>query len=147
MGHGIARQVRDKYPKVYEEYKRYCDAHADNRLKMLGDALIVDAYSGEAVHDYLIDSEDSKFIANIFGQLTYGPGLRTNYKAFITGLESVASFANEHNLSVAIPYKIGCGLGGGDWAKMYIFIEGIFGGSNIDVEICRFERFETYEIY
>ena len=146
MGHGIAKQVKEKYKGVFNEYKRYCDAHADNRETMLGEALIVDVDYGAAVLDWLVNKE-RKYIANIFGQLTYGTGLRTNYKALVLGLEVVASFAKEHNLSVAIPYKIGCGLAGGDWNKVNILIEGVFAGTGIEVLMYRYEQNESYENY
>lgn len=146
MGHGIAKQVKEKYKGVFNEYKRYCDAHADNRETMLGEALIVDVDYGAAVLDWLVNKE-RKYIANIFGQLTYGTGLRTNYKALVLGLEVVANFAKEHNLSVAIPYKIGCGLAGGDWNKVNILIEGVFAGTGIEVLMYRYEQNESYENY
>ena len=146
MGHGIAKQVKEKYKGVFNEYKRYCDAHADNREAMLGEALIVDVDYGAAVLDWLVNKE-RKYIANIFGQLTYGTGLRTNYKALVLGLEVVANFAEEHNLSVAIPYKIGCGLAGGDWNKVNILIEGVFAGTGIEVLMYRYEQNESYENY
>ena len=146
MGHGIAKQVKEKYEGVFNEYKRYCDAHADNREAMLGEALIVDVDYGAAVLDWLVNKE-RKYIANIFGQLTYGTGLRTNYKALVLGLEVVANFAKEHNLSVAVPYKIGCGLAGGDWNKVNILIEGVFAGTGIEVLMYRYEQNESYENY
>ena len=146
MGHGIAKQVKEKYKGVFNEYKRYCDAHADNREAMLGEALIVDVDYGAAVLDWLVDKE-RKYIANIFGQLTYGTGLRTDYKALVLGLEVVANFAKEHNLSVAIPYKIGCGLAGGDWNKVNILIEGVFAGTGLEVLMYRYEQNESYENY
>ena len=146
MGHGIAKQVKEKYKGVFNEYKIYCDAHADNREAMLGEALIVDVDYGAAVLDWLVNKE-RKYIANIFGQLTYGTGLRTNYKALVLGLEVVANFAKEHNLSVAIPYKIGCGLAGGDWNKVNILIEGVFAGTGIEVLMYRYEQNESYENY
>ena len=146
MGHGIAKQVKEKYKGVFNEYKRYCDAHADNREAMLGEALIVDIDYGAAVLDWLVDKE-RKYIANIFGQLTYGTGLRTDYKALVLGLEVVANFAKEHNLSVAIPYKIGCGLAGGDWNKVNTLIEGVFAGTELEVLMYRYEQNESYENY
>ena len=146
MGHGIAKQVKEKYKGVFNEYKRYCDAHADNREALLGEALIVDIDYGAAVLDWLVDKE-RKYIANIFGQLTYGTGLRTDYKALVLGLEVVANFAKEHNLSVAIPYKIGCGLAGGDWNKVTTLIEGVFAGTGLEVLMYRYGQNESYENY
>ena len=153
MGHGIAKQVKEKYKGVFNEYKRYCDAHADNREAMLGEALIVDVDYGAAVLLGQVQLCHTKFlnndylIANIFGQLTYGTGLRTDYKALVLGLEVVANFAKEHNLSVAIPYKIGCGLAGGDWNKVNTLIEGVFAGTGLEVLMYRYEQNESYENY
>ena len=36
MGSGIAKQVREKFPNVYEAYKEYCNWHLPH--EMLGDA-------------------------------------------------------------------------------------------------------------
>jgi O-acetyl-ADP-ribose deacetylase (regulator of RNase III) len=75
----------------------------------------------------------------VFGQLNYGrDGQRyTSYPALKSGLEEVYTFAKEHGLSVALPYNIGCGLGGGDWSVVSEMIYEIFGGSTVPCEIWR----------
>ena len=36
MGAGVARQVRDKYPNVYVEYRALCDRYRNNTAALLG---------------------------------------------------------------------------------------------------------------
>ena len=100
MGHGIAKQIKQKYPEVFNGYYHHCKTTMAKEL--LGTALICEC-------------NDGKYIANIFGQFSYGEGLQTDYDMLQKGLEEVKEFAEQHNLTVAIPYKIGCGLANGDW--------------------------------
>ena len=81
---------------------------------------------------------DYKYIANVFGQNTFGQGLQTDYDMLKNALKEVHDFAKENNLSVAIPYKIGCGLGGGDWNTVYDIITEIF-FDDVPYEIYRLE--------
>lgn len=98
---GIARQVRQKYPKVYELYKARCAACQPKEL--LGKCQFIKV--------------GNKHIVHLFGQLTYGrTGRHTDYEAVREGLMKLGMVAREHNWSVALPYGIGCGLAGGDWA-------------------------------
>lgn len=108
MGAGLARQIRDKYPKNYKEYIKAIQNGAD-----LGDVIYVE------INDLL-------YIANIIGQLEYGRNGRfTSYNSLKLGLYKIDRFADLKNLRVYIPYGIGCGLGGGDWTIVSNFIEEI----------------------
>ena len=123
MSSGIAKQVKERYPEVFNAYYHYCKTQ---ELKdIFGTALICQ------VSDY-------KYIANVFGQNTFGQGLQTNYDMLKNALKEVHDFAKENNLSVAIPYKIGCGLGGGDWNTVYDIITEIF-FDDVPYEIYRLE--------
>lgn len=123
MGSGIAKQVKERYPEVFNAYYHYCKTQ---ELKdIFGTALICQ------VSDY-------KYIANVFGQNTFGQGLQTDYDMLKNALKEVHDFAKENNLSVAIPYKIGCGLGGGDWNTVYDIITEIF-FDDVPYEIYRLE--------
>ena len=111
MGHGIALQVKQKYPDVFKGYYHYCKT---NKIEdILGTALICEC-------------SDGKYIANIFGQVNYGKGLQTDYKALENGFKEVRDFAFEKSLSIAIPEKIGCGLAHGDWNIVLPIIQEIF---------------------
>ena len=109
MGSGIAKQLRDKYPEVYKAYYYFCK---NNKAEdIVGTSLICEANNG-------------KYIANAFGQIGFGTDKQyTIYDALEKALKEVAEFAEERNLTVAIPYKIGCGKGGGDWEIVSEIIE------------------------
>ena len=111
MGSGIAKQIKDKYPNVFSPYRKF---FVNNKFTALGKCQIVKA-------------EDNKYIANLFGQYKYGRDKQyTDYKALEEALFSLKVSAKDHNLSVAIPYNIGCGLAGGNWETVYKIIEEVF---------------------
>lgn len=53
-------------------------------------------------------------------------------------LRYIKLWGSNNNLSMAIPYGIGCGIANGDWNKVYKIIEEVFSdydiGYNIDLE-------------
>lgn len=109
MGAGLAKQVRTKYPKVYDEYVHFCKTAS--RRDMLGTAQFVQ-----------VSEHPRQFICNVFGQYAFGTDKRyTDYDALRTAFQSVAYHFPGH--SIAIPYKMGCGLGGGDWDTVLSIIE------------------------
>lgn len=128
MGHGIALQIKNKYPEVFNAYYHYCKTNIPTEI--LGTTLICQA-------------NDNKYIANLFGQLNYGEGLQTDYDKFEKALKEVYNFAKQTNLSVAIPYKIGCGLANGDWNIVSKIIEEIF-KDDVKLTIYRLEKNEKY---
>ena len=106
MGAGLAKQLANKYPEIIKPYKDTCLKNLQSKL--LGEVLKT-------------KTKDGKIILNIFGQGYYGAGSKqTNYNALINGLTKIFLNANG---DVAIPYKIGCGLAGGNWTKVYKIIE------------------------
>lgn len=112
MGSGLAKQIKNKYSQVYEEYMCYIKKHGS--LKCLGSW-------------QLITVESNKKIANLFGQYNYGRNRQqTDYDALYSGLQGVLKIAKEFKKSIAIPYGLGCGLAGGDWNIVFSIIEEIF---------------------
>jgi O-acetyl-ADP-ribose deacetylase (regulator of RNase III) len=109
MGSGVAKQIRDKYPKVYNVYKEWCDdKHINfvngNKSNLLGQIQVV----------RIDDNTNLEAVINIFAQDGFGyKKCYTDYDALKECLKKV----NKHckGKSVALPYKIGCGRGGGDW--------------------------------
>ncbi len=112
MGSGIAKQIRDKFPNVYDEYM--------NHDGVLGEVVIVPIiYYDDVTHQ---KHHNILWIANMYSQNRYGydGNLYTDYHAMrkcFNDINDHISKSNKcgNNLSLAIPYKIGCGLGGGDW--------------------------------
>ena len=127
MGSGIAKQVREKFPKVYNSYKTVCDGMGERRAQLLGTAQCVMVDSGQ-------------FIVNLFSQENYGYDGKcyTDYNALKKCLQNVKNYPMFHKQVIAIPYLMGCARGGGDWNVVYKMIEEVF--ENHDVLICEYDR-------
>lgn len=117
MGSGVARDIRNKYPKVFEEYSRIANPASTSRFAgadLLGIAQCVD-----------VTPELSIF--NLFGQQFYGrePKRYTSYDALDTALAEVANqlryFKIESN-QVNLPL-LGSGLGGAHWPTVATMVE------------------------
>lgn len=132
MGAGLAKQVKDQNPMVYAAYSDMCRQYGDNAL---GQVLYVPMDKTR-----FLRIEEQRFIANCFAQAGYSRyGRMTNYEALRTCLSAVRQFAQEYELTVAIPYKMGCGLAGGDWETVRGIIEDVFRGYDGEVQIWRYE--------
>ncbi|GLI82384.1 Appr-1-p processing protein [Rossellomorea marisflavi] len=124
MGAGLAAQIRKKYPIVYERYVSLVQSRKDNK-EVLGKTQIIKV-------------ESDKFIANIFGQYTYGRlGIHTSYTALESALTDLKLRAQKHKKAIALPHGIGCGLAGGDWSKVSSIIENVF--SDYKVALYKFK--------
>lgn len=129
MGSGVAKQVRERCPVVYEHYKRWCDVMPKDYL--LGQAQFVKTQ--EEHHTSF------KGIVNLFAQYNYGYDGRcyTDYDA----LRNALKFFKNYLLTkptIAIPYLMGCHRGGGDWNVVYSMIEEVFADYDGDVLICEY---------
>ena len=120
MGKGLALSIKNKYSKVYTKYKALCNSKSSNEL--LGGVLYV--------------TDKNVVIANIFGQNGYGHGCKyTDYFALKRGLEHIATVSKQTNLPVYLPYKIGCGLAGGDWNKVQDIIKSTM--TDVNYYVCQ----------
>ena len=109
MGSGVAKQIRNKYPEVYREYTALCSEYKNYTSPLLG-----------SIQSVRIN--ESQDVVNLFGQNGYGRDKQhTNYDALRRCLSSVNTKYKEN--IVALPYKMGCGLGGGNWGVVYRIIE------------------------
>lgn len=119
MGSGVAKEVKVRYPHVYEAYHK---DYLDGKLK-LGYVCFAKANSDQ-------------IIANICGQDAYGwNGQFTDYNALSEGLLEVRKYMQDHKMhSLALPYKMSCIRGGGSWDVVLDIILDIF-GNNFDIEI------------
>jgi len=116
MGAGVAKAIRIKYPEVFNEYQEYCEYNDD----ILGDCLILKA-------------RDGKFIANLFGQDSFGTNSRqTNYKKLYESLIKLRDAMKDIGLvTLSFPYMVGCGLAGGDIDVVTSLIKDVFDDSGI----------------
>ena len=125
MGSGVALEVKNKWPKAYEEYYLYIRDFKGPKQELLGKII-----------PYVVDGEDL-LIANAITQLDYGRGgtRYVSYNAINTAFESIAKIASGFK-SVGIHYPlIGAGLGGGDWAII---------SDIIDINMDRFPDLDHY---
>jgi O-acetyl-ADP-ribose deacetylase (regulator of RNase III) len=99
MGGGVAAAIRNRWPDVYEKYHAACKKGIS-----LGQCLI-------------IVSSDNRVIANLMAQETIDRGVcNTDYKALRAACQDLVRKMRIIGFrTLAIPYKMGCGLGGGDW--------------------------------
>lgn len=127
MGSGIARQIRERWPKVYESYIHFVNHHNMNEEGLLGKILISNISCPTRV-------------INMFSQDTYGyDGKRyTSYAAFTQCLMTIKNHVRNHQ-SIGFPKNIGCGLGGGNWEVISALIEEIL-GKDYDVYIYELEE-------
>jgi len=128
MGSGLAKQIREKYPDIFNGYQAYC---LDTTFEYIRDFGVILCYEPNPNIQRVI-------IANICSQEFYGRDGKcyTDYKALESGFRSIDQLIDEHKYgttkySVSIPYKIGCGLGGGDWDIVYAMIQDIFEGNEV----------------
>ena len=105
MGSGVAKQLRSKYPSVYESYQLHLYALRHSPERVLGSV------------DYVVVSSKLQ-VANMITQEFYGKDGRkyVDYTALAQSMVTVLSRAKVLGQDVHIPYMIGAGLGGGDLA-------------------------------
>jgi hypothetical protein len=82
--------------------------------------------------------EPKLYIVNLFGQNGYGRGERqTNYAALAAALFSFFRDCarNNQDVTIRLPYGLGCGLAGGDWNTVLDIISDAAKAWNVNVEI------------
>ena len=129
MDSGVAKAIKEKYPKAYEHYKGHCDTKTSKEL--LG--------TSQEVHCEIA----KRTVINLFGQQFQGyDGCSyTSYVALTIALDSAFKFIESENfyyndpLEIAIPYKMGCDKGGGDWKIVSEILEELSDKYGIDVYI------------
>ena len=105
FGTGLALAIKKRFPDAYKEDLKTTKGD----ISKLGTFSI---------------SESKPIVANLYGQFYYYPKGSTDYKALENALNLLGIYMTQNHLdSLGLPYKIGCGLGGGDWNKVKEIIE------------------------
>lgn len=124
MGAGIAKVIAQKYPEAVKADKE----------TIKGDKNKLGSFS-------IGFGKDRKIIINMYSQYSFSnTHIETDYTAMETALEEIKLFAKSHHRNIAIPYKIGCGLAGGDWNTVYNILMKIFDKSDVKLIICKLEK-------
>jgi O-acetyl-ADP-ribose deacetylase (regulator of RNase III) len=111
MGAGIAVEFRERYPAMYEEYRRRCKATP--RELNPGDV-------------FLWKAEDRPWVFNLATQENYWRS-RATYETVERALREMRSQAGAEDIhSLAMP-RIGTGYGGLSWKKVREVIERVCG--------------------
>jgi len=109
MGAGVARQLANKYKGLEEQYRLFCESNNYDYAPLRGKVFKVNI--------------DNKIICNIFSQML---DFKTAYRAMETALRTIKEMAKDLNLSVCMPYKIGCGIADGNWEIVEQIIADVF---------------------
>lgn len=128
MASGIAREIRERFPEAYaadlrtpkaslEKLGTYSAAEVD-RLPEAGNGGAAD---GDSTRRF-------RYVVNLYSQYGFADGNRkTSYDAMYEGLLKVRDDPRFAGLEFAVPFKIGCGLGGGNWKVVSAVLEAVFG--------------------
>jgi hypothetical protein len=113
MGAGLARQIRVRYPEHYADFKLWRQTHKHKHDGAIGTLVITTHYA-------------PLYIVGMCAQRDYGrdPTVEyTRYDEFQTCLREVDYLCLKYEKKLYIPYKIGCGLAGGNWQHILYYIK------------------------
>lgn len=122
MGAGIAKAIKNKWNIVYTQYVDKC-RHYNYSKDLLGKCQVC-----------VTEDEPIKFIANLFGEYSFTESVapfenrHTDYDALKKALLHLKTLCeNTEIIEIGIPYKLGCGLAGGDWdGVVYPMLQELF---------------------
>lgn len=122
MGAGIAKQIARKYPRALIADNN-CSLSPKERLGWFSHSVSI----GEPT------------IVNLYGQYGYGSGVHTEYDKLESAISNFLLFAKNSEVinldKIGVPYKMGCGLAGGDWNIVKEILEKMSNKHNVDIYI------------
>ena len=140
MGAGIAKQIKEKYPKAFEDYTNAIEKAASKCKDLPLFALS--------------KQPDGVIVANMFTQRNGKTDLELLHNAavllsmqiidfFITKLKlnEMTGVFFDRPFRVGIPYLYGCGIAKGDWNEVCKIWAGVFGELEyIDLEMWKYNQ-------
>lgn len=115
--------------------RRYPEAFLADSLTKKGDRSKLGQFSLTLAYEPII--------INLYSQYKYGRDkgvVYVDYDAILEGFENIKNWlikANMGNCTIAMPFGIGSGLGGGDSTQIHSRIFYVFEGSGIEVLLCK----------
>ena len=141
MGSGIAKQIKERWPVVYDAYIGAYKDREDEILRNCGGFEHMPDVS-ETLLGYLqkVPVNEEQVVINMFAQQYYGyDGKRyTSYDAFWSCLGEIKRTINP-GLRIAFPARIGCVRGGANWSVILKMIEEVL-GEDYNVEIWNYDK-------
>lgn len=125
MGSGIAKQIKERWPIVYDGYMTEFKAMEDKIIELSGQwESQIDVSEVLLGRLQQIQVNDTQTVINMFAQQYYGyDGKRyTSYDAFWACLGGIKDSIPKGS-KIGFPWKIGCGLGGANWEVIATMIE------------------------
>lgn len=122
MGGGIALAIARKYPEVEEAYANFCE-NVD-RTYLYGKCFLAK-----------YDTKNKKYIANCFSQVDFTTDLNYLRKIF----DKLLAYCKKNNLTIAVPYKYGCGIANGDWEEVSSIFEELSNKHNIEINVYKID--------
>ena len=122
MNSGIAKQIREKWPVVNQNYMEKYNILNGASGALLGDIQIVDLWEDYYATDF------HQSVINMFSQEQYGyDGRRyTSYDAFWNCLNLIKRTIPKGK-TIGFPKKIGCDRGGANWPVILEMITEVLG--------------------
>lgn len=122
MGAGIAKSIKNKWIDVYIQYVNFCKK-LEYSKNLLGKCQV--CTTGES---------PIGLVANLFGEYSFTESVapyenrHTDYDALRKALLNLKAYCEDENITeIGIPYKLGCGLAGGDWdGVVYPMLQELF---------------------
>jgi len=129
MGAGLAKQIRDKYPMVFTEYR---------------DIMGAAPFHTRLGKCQLVQAGPDLYVANLFGQADFVPRNKchTDYNALSMALHGLRDWRrinwpdDPSAMPIYLPSGLGSGLAGGDWNV----VQGLIGSAIPDAIIVRYEK-------
>lgn len=128
MGGGVALSIRNKLLLKNDLYQQYQDYCAVFRETAIGKVQMLEM--------------PEVIVANLFCQREFTPkkGL-TDYEAMEKCLRTVKLFAlKRRSRKVAVPGYMGCGIAGGNWARVLRILKKVFGDSAVELTIVYWDQ-------
>lgn len=94
-------------------------------------------YGSEAKLGTYSLADGAPAVVNLYSQRPWRPGPLTDYAALETALRALErSLRDRAGARVGLPHRLGCGIAGGDWARVREVIDVVFEASPVEVVIC-----------
>lgn len=119
FGGGIAAQIKNFYPD--------CELETIKMAEIFGPSVL------GMVHYHRVN--DSKYVANCFSQ---NEDFTTNYDMVSKVFTEILTIAKKLDMSVAMPYKYGCGIAKGDWDTIVHLLNVV--STQVDHDIYIYQR-------
>lgn len=131
MGSGLAKQLKDVYPQVHEVDVAFPLPFGHERLGHYSVANVPHRVTGDLLQ-----------VVNAYAQVSFGRHKKQTDEQVLLGILRIIlhaikdQFTSEgRRITVGIPWKIGCGLGGGDWDLILSELTTIYNETGVDLRL------------